>query len=323
MYVTLVEQLRNARSQWLAGIEGITSDEGIKCFEPINSISWMVGHLAAFEQLLWVTLAQGETLSEAVKSCSFGKPASTPPMAEMLTDFHTIAQAADRYLDTLTDDDMSKFLIRDGEPLHENIGTYILRQTWHYWYHLGEAQAVRQLLGHRDLYPFVGDIPAEATYTPNRAKDLVDRMVNGLNDHVIQGMEAFWSEDMHWYGPAGIGTKPSLKVFQDEHQKPFLHAFPDKDANDEIRIAEGDYVAAKGYQQVTHKGDYLGIPATGKDMQIKYMDFWRAAERPEGLKLVENWVMIDLWDFLEQAGYDVEKVLKFIGSKPPEFFDGQ
>ena len=35
----------------------------------------------------------------------------------------------------------------------------------------------------------------------------------------------------------------------------------------------------------------------------------------------ENWVMIDLLDFLEQAGYDVEKVLKFIGSKPPEFFD--
>ena len=26
---------------------------------------------------------------------------------------------------------------------------------------------------------------------------------------------------------------------------------------------------------------------------------------------------------LEQAGYDVNKVLKFIGSKPPEFFDEQ
>ena len=25
--------------------------------------------------------------------------------------------------------------------------------------------------------------------------------------------------------------------------------------------------------------------------------------------------------FVEQAGYDVHKVLRFIGSKPPEFFD--
>jgi len=57
-------------------------------------------------------------------------------------------------------------------------------------------------------------------------------------------------------------------------------------------------------------------------MQIKYMDFWRAEERDGELKLVENWVMIDLLDFLQQAGYDVEKVLKFVGSKPPEFFDG-
>ncbi len=47
------------------------------------------------------------------------------------------------------------------------------------------------------------------------------------------------------------------------------------------------------------------------------MDFWRV----EGDKLVENWVLIDILDFLAQVGYDVEKVLKFIGSKPPEFFD--
>lgn len=281
----------------------------------------MVGHLAAFDQFAWVIMAQNETISEAVKACAFGKPTSTPTMDEMMADFHAIAKASDRYLETLTEDDMGTFLHFRGKSARENIGTFLIRQTWHYWYHLGECQAVRQLLGHTDLLPFVGDIPEEAMYTPNAAKDLVDHMINGLNDHVIEGMEAFWSDDMHWYGPAGIGTKPSLKAFQEEHQKPFLHAFPDKKATDEIRIAEGDFVAAKGFQQVTHNGDYLGIPATGKSMQIKYMDFWRAEERPEGLKLVDNWVIIDLLDFLEQAGYDVEKVLKFVGSKPPEFFD--
>jgi hypothetical protein len=47
------------------------------------------------------------------------------------------------------------------------------------------------------------------------------------------------------------------------------------------------------------------------------MDFWRV----EGDRLAENWVLIDLLDFLAQLGYDVDKVLRFIGSKPPEFFD--
>jgi len=150
-------------------------------------------------------------------------------------------------------------------------------------------------------------------------KELVARMYDGLNDHVIEGMEAFWHEDMVWYGPAGIGTLDGIKGFQEGQQRPFLHAFSDKNAHDDIRIAEGDFVAASGYQYATHTGEWLGIPASGKRVKIRYMDFWRV----EGGKLKENWVLIDILDFLKQLGYDVDKVLKFIGSKPPEFFDDQ
>lgn len=150
-----------------------------------------------------------------------------------------------------------------------------------------------------------------------KSRALVARMVDALNDHVIEGQEAFWHPEMRWYGPAGIGTRVGLQDFQENHQRPFLHAFPDKKATDEIRIAEGDYVAASGMQEATHLGDYLGIPASGRRVQIRYMDFWRVEDE----RLVENWVLIDLLGFLEQLGYDVEKVLRFIGSKPPEFFE--
>ncbi len=51
------------------------------------------------------------------------------------------------------------------------------------------------------------------------------------------------------------------------------------------------------------------------------MAFWRIEERDGERKLAENLVLIDILGILEQAGYDVNKVLKFIGSKPPEFFD--
>ena len=155
--------------------------------------------------------------------------------------------------------------------------------------------------------------------TADKNKALVARMIEALNEHVIDGQEEFWAEDMHWYGPAGIGTKPSLKAFQDEQQRPFLHAFPDKEAFDQIRIAEGEYVAASGYQVAIHSGDWLGIPATGKRVKIRYMDFWRV----EDDKLVENWVLIDILDVLEQLGYNIENMLKFIGSKEPSFFDTQ
>ena len=53
------------------------------------------------------------------------------------------------------------------------------------------------------------------------------------------------------------------------------------------------------------------------------MDFWRIAtdESTGERKLAENLVLIEILGVLEQVGYDVEKVLKFIGSKPPEFFE--
>ena len=41
----------------------------------------------------------------------------------------------------------------------------LLRNIYHYWFHMGEAHAIRQLLGHPDLPQFVGDM-SEAVYWP-------------------------------------------------------------------------------------------------------------------------------------------------------------
>ncbi|MCZ6456950.1 MAG: ester cyclase [Actinobacteria bacterium] len=151
----------------------------------------------------------------------------------------------------------------------------------------------------------------------SEALELVERMVDALNEHVIEGQEEFWSEDMVWHGPAGIGTKHGLTDFQENHQKPFLHAFPDKLADDQIRFGTGQWVAAAGTQRATHNGEWLGIPASGAQVEVRYMDIWRAHDG----QLVENWVLIDILGFLEQLGYDVGSVLRFIGSKPPSFFE--
>ncbi|MEM7735886.1 MAG: ester cyclase [Deinococcota bacterium] len=150
------------------------------------------------------------------------------------------------------------------------------------------------------------DVVLEHHHRSQASRRLVAEMVAALNDHVIEGQEAFWHEDMHWYGPAGIGTKTSLKQFQDEHQRPFLHAFSDKTAFDQVLLADGDYVATFGHQEATHTGDYLGVPATGERVEVRYMDVWRA----EDGKLKDNWVLIDILGFLEQLGVDVEAMLK-------------
>ncbi len=152
----LVAQLRFTRSEWLRGLQDVTAEEAARHFEPINSISWMVGHLAWHEQLYWLQRGLGKTLFPEVEPCGNGAPLHTPDLDDMWRAWKGITAASDPYLDSLTPEIMQTYFMVDGKPVRENIGTNLMRITHHYWYHLGESQALRQLLGHRDLPSFVG-----------------------------------------------------------------------------------------------------------------------------------------------------------------------
>lgn len=164
----LVDQLRFTRSEFKRALAGVTDEEARRRFMPMNCISWIVGHLAAQEQRYWIIFAQGgENVVPRLVGFGFGKPAGTPPLDEMWQAWDAVVAAVDPYLDTLTTADMLAFPKRpDGTPLSENLGTLIRRVTFHYWYHTGESQAIRQMLGHTDLPIFVGDIGDEAPYRP-------------------------------------------------------------------------------------------------------------------------------------------------------------
>ena len=43
---------------------------------------------------------------------------------------------------------------------------------YHYWFHIGEAHAIRQILGHGELPQFVGDM-SQALYRPEARHDEV------------------------------------------------------------------------------------------------------------------------------------------------------
>jgi predicted ester cyclase len=140
--------------------------------------------------------------------------------------------------------------------------------------------------------------------------ELVEGMIDGLHDYEEHGldgmgMEEYWHEDFMWYGPAGTGSTRGIDGFQDYHQGPFLDAFPDREGGDHVaRFAEGNYCASTGWPSITatHLGDgWLGLPATGSDVTMRVMDFWRR----EGDLLAENWVFIDMIDLLDQLGVDV------------------
>ncbi len=162
----LVGQLRFTRSELQRGLEGVTEAEAMQRFGQMNSISWIVGHLANQENRWWGLFAQGvDLLPELNTLVGFNQPASTPPLAEMWQAWQSATRAADAYLDTLTPQKMQTFLIWKDKPFTENVGTMLMRCIDHYWYHLGEASAIRQMLGHTNLPVFVGE-NTKAMYRP-------------------------------------------------------------------------------------------------------------------------------------------------------------
>jgi len=164
----LVAQLRFARSEFARGLEGVSDEDARRRLMPMNCISWMVGHLANQEHRYWVVLAQKKDIAPGlVDRVGYGKPASTPPLEEMWSIWKQVTAAADVFLDTLTPENMQLFMERNGKPVDESTGTLLMRNIYHYWYHTGEAAAVRQMLGHTDLPEFVGEIN-QAPYRPEK-----------------------------------------------------------------------------------------------------------------------------------------------------------
>jgi hypothetical protein len=163
----LVDQFRFTRSEWLRGLEGVSEEEGACHFGQMNCISWTVGHLAWHEQRTFLQRPQNIILFPNLNELfAYGAPMSTPSLREMLDAWQAVTSAANPYLDTLTTETLITDLLLNGEPVGQSRGSALRRITYHYWYHIGEIQAIRQMLVHQSLPEYVGAIEAEAPYRP-------------------------------------------------------------------------------------------------------------------------------------------------------------
>jgi uncharacterized damage-inducible protein DinB len=166
----LVDQLRFTRSEFLRAIKGLSDADARKRILPMNCISWNIGHLAWQEQRYFLYFAQGQMLFPKInEEFAYGAPASTPVLKEVLRAWHTITEAADPWLDTLTSAKLEECVISKGKPTARIFGNLLQRVIYHYWYHTGENMAIRQQLGHPHLAQFVGNIDGQAPYRPEKA----------------------------------------------------------------------------------------------------------------------------------------------------------
>ena len=161
----LIDQLRFTRREWLAGLDGISEEDGARHLGRMNCISWDIGHLAWQEQRYCLQRPQGIILYPQLNELfAYGAPMNTPSFMEMIGIWRSVTEAGEPFLDSLTGKKLLEPLLLEAKDVGQPLGSALQRMTYHYWYHIGEIQAIRQVLDHSGLPEYVGDIEGLAPF---------------------------------------------------------------------------------------------------------------------------------------------------------------
>lgn len=78
----------------------------------------------------------------------------------------------------------------------------------------------------------------------------------------------------------------------------YRSAFPDLEVVVEDVFSDRDLVGTRGRITGTHCGDFMGIPATGRSIDVQYIDLWRVADG----RFTRTWVRMDVFGLMGQLG---------------------
>ncbi|MDE0532359.1 MAG: hypothetical protein OXI01_13055 [Albidovulum sp.] len=155
--------------------------------------------------------------------------------------------------------------------------------------------------------------PAESDKTRLLVTEMITNGCNRLNgsDLRSQRLERFWTDDMAWHGPWGIGSSYGIDQFYRFAQSPSVKSFPGRRGSwPKLAFpAEGPTAAFTGWPGLI--GEFTGEPFRGIEPTYgpigqTVMDFYFR----RGDRLAENWVLIDLVKFASDCGVDLMSKLR-------------
>jgi steroid delta-isomerase-like uncharacterized protein len=128
------------------------------------------------------------------------------------------------------------------------------------------------------------------------------QLVRRAFDSMSEGREQFLAEHDQIYSPDLVGHFSGMPSVTLEMHRLFglatFDAFPDLQRPVEELIAEGDKVVARWTSVGTHKGEFQGIPPSGKRVATSRITIFRIKNG----KIVEEWSESDMLGLLQQVG---------------------
>ena len=126
--------------------------------------------------------------------------------------------------------------------------------------------------------------------TMRRMYDLLNAGdVDGFGDVIAEGF--IDHEELPGLAPTKEGVKEFFRMY--------IAAFPDLRLDAEDVLTSGDKVVARSRATGTHQGEFMGMPATGKAIDVQLVDIIRFGD--DGLAH-EHWGVFDTMAMMQQLG---------------------
>ncbi len=75
-------------------------------------------------------------------------------------------------------------------------------------------------------------------------------------------------------------------------------AFPDIKATVDVTLDQGELAAGRAIMRGTHQGEFMGVPASNKSVEVETIDIIRV----EDGKVAEHWGVTDTMGLMQQIG---------------------
>jgi steroid delta-isomerase-like uncharacterized protein len=129
------------------------------------------------------------------------------------------------------------------------------------------------------------------TTTP---RSLAETFVTMLNEHDPNLVDRFVAREyINHNFVVGDGREANRRFWA-----AFFTALPDLTATMEDLVICGDRVAGRFTYRGTHTGEFLGIPATGRRVEMRSIDIWRV----EDGMFAEHWDELNTLELMQQMG---------------------
>lgn len=128
-------------------------------------------------------------------------------------------------------------------------------------------------------------------------------VVNASPGKLNDAVAAAYHKDAQWRGSHPLNEMSGAADIAAKVWQPIKNAMPDAERRDTMLVAGhwdgNDYVGAVGMIGGVFKNDWLGIPATGGAVWLRYGEYHLV----EGGKIKQSTVLFDILDFIRQAGF--------------------